>query len=173
MNRLLKIVTLCLFVFLLGACAPSSFSIQTAIAHTQIAWTPIPTQTAYPTYTPKATYTTAPTIYVTKIVTPTFTATPLNTPTATLSPTATVSPTPTKSSLMTDKKDGFYLIGIEIAPGVWRAAGPGNDCYWSVTSRTGKVIDISIGTVGMTAYLPETGFQVQFNGCNTWIYLGP
>ncbi len=172
MNNITKTITLCLFVFALAACVPSLSSIQTAVAQTQTAWTPIPTQTAYPTYTPNATYTTVPTIYVTKIVTPTYTATPLYTPTATIPPTATILPTPTKSPLMKDKGDGFYLIGVDIAPGVWRSTGTGSKCYWAVTSKTGDIIDNHYGMSGGTAYIPATGFQVEFSDCGIWVYLG-
>ncbi len=76
--KLLKIAPVILALLLLAACVPSSSAIQTAIAQTQAAWTPVPTQTPY------ATYTLQPTIVVTQIVTPTFTATPEFTPTPTV-----------------------------------------------------------------------------------------
>jgi hypothetical protein len=65
-----KLIILILGVCLLTACAPSQTDIQTAVAETQAAWTPIPTQTAYPTLTPR------PTIVVTKVVV--WTPTPNN-----------------------------------------------------------------------------------------------
>lgn len=66
----IEIVSLILITFLLAACtaAPSPAAIGTAIAETQAAWTPVPTNTFYPTYTPYPTPTTIPS--------PTATATP-------------------------------------------------------------------------------------------------
>lgn len=55
-----RILIFVLFFALLSACAPSPESIQTAIAQTLVAWTPIPTQTPYPTYTPFPTATIIP-----------------------------------------------------------------------------------------------------------------
>jgi hypothetical protein len=68
-----------LTVISLTSCAPSVSKIQEAIAQTQAAWTPIPTQTPFPTYTPQPTIA----IEVTRIVmvTATYTTTPLYTPT--------------------------------------------------------------------------------------------
>lgn len=72
-----------------------------------------------------------------------------------------------------DKDNGFYLIGIDIAPGVWRSTGTGDECYWAVTTKTGEYLSNHYGMSGGTAYLPETGFQVEFNNCGIWVYLGP
>jgi hypothetical protein len=63
-----------LFLFLLlllTACAPSASAIQAAIAGTQAAWTPVPTQTPYPTYTLYPTYTPYPTFTPSPTLTPT------------------------------------------------------------------------------------------------------
>jgi hypothetical protein len=64
MNNTTKVITLCLLVFVLAACSQSSSSIQTAIAQTQVGWTPVPTQTPYPTHTPYPTNTPRPTVVV-------------------------------------------------------------------------------------------------------------
>ena len=154
MKRLLSAL---LALFILTACAPSAQSVQTAIAQTQTAWTKVPTQTARPTYTPP------PTVYVTKvvIVTATFTATPEFTPSATLDP------------LFQPKGDGFYLVGVDIAPGVWRSTGTGTKCYWEVTEKNGDIVDNNFGMSGGTAYIPPTAFQVQFEKCGDWVYMGP
>lgn len=58
-----KILLVFVALLALSACAPSPEAIQTAVAQTQSAWTPIPTQTPYPTYTP------APTVFATRIST--------------------------------------------------------------------------------------------------------
>ena len=73
---------LILLAFLPAACAPAQPAIQTAIAQTQAAWTPVPSQTPYPTYTLQPTI--VVTQIVTQIVTPTFTPTPEFTSTPTV-----------------------------------------------------------------------------------------
>lgn len=152
-----------LILSLLASCAPSPERIQQAVAETQAAWTAVPTQTAYPTYTAP------PTVFVTKlvIVTATSTRTPAFTPTITRTPRPTLDP------LKQNKGNGFYLIGVDIAAGVWRSTGSGSSCYWAVTARNGDIIDNHFGQAGGTAYLPASGFQVQFEDCGAWEYLSP
>ena len=65
----IRYLTFTLLICLSAACVTQQ-SIQSAIAQTQAAWTPIPTQTAYPTLTP------APAILVTQVVV--WTPTPEN-----------------------------------------------------------------------------------------------
>ena len=57
-------------------------------------------------------------VTVIKEITPTFTATPKFTPTITNTPAPTNTPSPTVDPLKKAKGDGFYLIGVDIAPGV-------------------------------------------------------
>jgi len=195
MNKHRTIAIVCLFSLLLAAaCTPSDSSIQAAVMQTQAAWTPIPTQTPLPTHTPYPTYTPPPTvaIQITRIiiVTPTSTPTPLYTPTITPKPTNTTTPTktpiPTKTpnatqtaqaqaaaKLRADKGDGFYLVNVDIAPGIWRSTGTGDMCYWAVTTKTGKILDNHFGMAGGTAYIPPSGFQVEFHGCGKWVFLSP
>jgi DNA-binding PadR family transcriptional regulator len=47
----IRYLTFTLLICLSAACVTQQ-SIQSAIAQTQAAWTPVPTQTAYPTLTP-------------------------------------------------------------------------------------------------------------------------
>jgi hypothetical protein len=131
-------------------------------------YTAFPTQTDFPTYTPIPTYT--PNII---IVTPTATETPIYTATITNTPTETAIPTPTKDPTTEDKKPGFYLVGEDIAPGVWRSQGTGDGCYWAVTSKTGSILSNHYGMAGGTMYVPSHGFQVELDDdCGTWKYLG-
>jgi hypothetical protein len=166
MKMKIRRLSLVLLLFFLSACAPSTSVIQTALAETQAGWTPIPTQTAQPTFTAP------PTVYVTKIifVTSTFTAAPLYTPTITNTP---APPTATTDPLKADKSDGFYLVNVDIAPGVWRSTGTGVDCYWSLTTATGDIINNHFGQSGGTAYIPADAFQIEFKNCGIWVYLGP
>ena len=162
----MKRIAIALICFALVACTPSAESIQTAIAQTQSVWTPIPSQTAYPTFTAP------PTVYVTKIVivTSTLSPTPLYTPTVTNTPEP---PTATPDLLKADKDDGFYLVNIDIAPGVWKSTGTGSSCYWSITAKTGDILDNHLGMSGGTAYIPASAFQVEFSRCGIWQYLSP
>ncbi len=162
----MKRIAIVLICFALVACAPSTESIQTAIAQTASVWTPIPSQTAYPTFTAP------PTVYVTKIVliTSTLFPTPLYTPTVTNTPEP---PTATPDLLKADKDDGFYLVNIDIAPGVWRSTGKGTDCYWKRSTVTGDIIDNHFGQAGGTIYIAPSDFQVQFKECGIWQYLSP
>lgn len=162
---------LTLAALLLTACAPSSLAIQTAVAQTQAAWTAIPSQTPYPTQTEKPTI--AVTVVVTKIVTPTFTSTPAFTATITNTPTITLTQTPTADPLKASRGNGFYLVGVDIAPGVWRSMGTADDCYWEIDTRTGDIIDNHFGMAGGTMYIPANAFQVQLEDCGTWVFLSP
>lgn len=160
---------LLLTLLFVTACAPSPETIAQAVQETQAAFTLVPSQTPYPTYTAP------PTVFVTKlvIVTATGTATPVFTPTITNTPAPTNTKSPTPDPLKRPKGDGFYLIGVDIAPGVWRSNGTQDDCYWAVTETDGDIIDNHFGNAGGTAYLPTNGFQVEFNDCGTWEYLSP
>ncbi len=194
MQRRFATTAVFLLSALLTACAPSDSSIQAAIAQTQAAWTPVPTQTSLPTYTPFPTHTPFPTytppptiaVEVTRIVmvTATPTPTPLHTPTNTPTPTKTGTPTKTPNATQTaeakltaklraDKGDGFYLVNVDVAPGVWRSQGTGDKCYWATTTKTGKIIDNHYGMAGGTAFISASAFQVEFNGCGKWVFVSP
>lgn len=129
--------------------------------------TPYATYTAYPTLTPLPTYT--PEII---IVTATFTATPLYTPTETLTPTETSTPTTTPDPRTKDKGDGFYLVNIDIAPGIWRSEGTQDDCYWEISDKYGNIINNHFGMAGGTMYISATAYQVMMEDCGRWTYLG-
>jgi hypothetical protein len=81
--------------------------------------------------------------------------------------------TPTPNPLSSDKSDGFYLVGVEIAPGVWRSQGNAENCYWSITTRTDNIINNYFGMAGGTMYIPATALQVRLQDCGKWVYLGP
>jgi hypothetical protein len=160
----------------LCACAPSPQAIQTVIAKTQAAWTPVPTQTAYPTHTAYPTYTLQPTIVITKFVTITFTPSLEFTPTKTGTPTITpnyhaTSTAATLAAMKKNKEDGNYLVGVDIAPGVWRNSGTSEPCYWETDTRTGTIIRNYFGAGGGTAYIGPTDFIFHSDGCGTWTFL--
>lgn len=67
--------------------------------------------------------------------------------------------------------DGTYLVGVDIAPGTWRAPG-GGDCYWQRLSGFGGTLDEIIanddpnGSVIVTIAPGDTGFSSS--GCGSW-----
>ena len=142
---------------------------QTIVSFTQVpTHTPYATHTAYPSLTPNPTYT--PVIIV---VTATATNTPRFTPTITLTPTETLTPTATPDFTQMDKSPGFYLVGSEISPGIWRSLGSSDSCYWSITTKTGSIIKNHFGMSGGTMYITESAYQVQLGeDCGNWTYLG-
>ncbi len=172
----------------LSACAPSEEAISEAISATMESWTPIPS------YTPQASQTSAPTIAVEVtrlfVVTTTYTPTPRFTATITLTPTNTSTPTKTPTITKTpnatqtaqasalerlrrDKGNGFYLVNVDIAPGVWRSKGSRDGCYWATTSASGSILNNHYGMSGGTAYISPSAFQVEFSDCGIWTFLSP
>ena len=171
-----KLFLMMVVILLVSGCSPNQVEIASIVEQTVAA---IPTKTPYPTHTPQNTYTPYPTLTpintttpIIKVVTATHTATPLFTATNTGTPTATLPPTETPDLLKRSRGPGFYLIGVEVAPGVWRNNGNSDSCYWSVTTSTGAIINNHFGMAGGTAYLPARGFQVEFGeDCGTWEWL--
>jgi hypothetical protein len=172
----MKRMTIFIMALLLGACGPSPDQIARAVQETMDSWTPVPSQTAMPSYTPAPTLAVEVTRLVTREVTPASTSTPVFTATESLTPTLTSIPTATRDPLSSDKGPGIYLVGVDIAPGLWRST-PGisdDSCYWEVTSRTGDLQKNNLGASGMTMYLARSDFQVTMKpACGTWTYLGP
>lgn len=180
MKKMLVVLIVFLFVV---SCTPNPEQIKPYVEQTLAEWptqtayptpTANPTNTPYPTYTALPTYTKMPTTTpVIKIVTATLTSTPIHTPTQTIPPTATTTTTPTLDPLKAPRGNGFYLIGSEIAPGVWDSDGTGDRCYWKVTNAEGKTLSNHYGLAGGIAYVPSTAFQVLFEDCGTWTWLQP
>ncbi len=169
---------------LLSACGPSPDQISQAVQETMAVWTVVPSQTAMPTYTSAPTLAVEVTRVVTREVTPTSTSTPLFTPTDSQTPTITSTPTVTPNAaktatarvmakLTSPKGDGFYLVGVDIAPGVWRSTGTADNCYWQTSAATGGIVANHFGMSGGTAYVSASAFQVEFENCGTWTYLSP
>ena len=190
-----------LALLLLAACTaptPDPTSIAQAIAATLTTYptptpyptqSPLPTHTALPSLTPYPTYTSIPTITPRPTYTPwiilvtaTATSTPLYTPTESSTPTITptITPTPNQAqtataaafALMTHEKGpGFYLVNVDIAPGLWRSQGVSESCYWETTTAMESIIDNHYGMAGVTAYISPSAFQVEFG--EDCVYLGP
>lgn len=169
-----KIITALAILAVLVGCTPKPEQIAPIVAETLAAW---PTQTAFPTYTPNPTYTDLPPL---PTYTPAATLTPrvivvtaTGTPTLQYTATITNTPEPTKDRLKSDKGAGIYLVGVDIAPGVWRSQAKGDNCYWSTNTKTGDIIDNHFGMAGGTMYIPATAFSVTMEAeCGRWVYLG-
>lgn len=168
-------------LLLLAACTPKPEKVQPYVEQTL---TSLPTQTSYPTFTLQPTYTLQATFtpentqtpnYViqTQIVTATNTPTLEYTPTITHTPTNTATLTPTIDPLKAKRGNGIYLVGVDIAPGVWRSDGTGDRCYWEISTAQGKIINNHYGMSGGTAYISNTAFQVTFDDCGNWTWLQP
>jgi len=170
-----RVILIAILIVALSACAPKPEKLQPLVEQTLTA---IPTNTAYPTYTPLPTYTPANTQtpeirYYTRVVTASSTPTPLHTPTITNTPTKTPTSTPTLDPLKKGRGDGIYLVGVDIAPGVWRSDGTGSSCYWEITNAYGDIINNHFGLAGGTAYISASAFQVMFRNCGYWTWLQP
>ena len=69
--------------------------------------------------------------------------------------------------------DGFYTVGAEIATGQWRSTGAGGSCYWERRDVNQNIIDNYFGAAGVTMGVSGSDYEINFNGCGTWEYLGP
>lgn len=163
MNKISIIIILAIF---LGGCGASPQAIQSAVIQTLSA---LPTTTPYPTYTSAPSST--PIILVVTATLPPFTPMPSNTPTITPTPTKTLTPRPTQDPLKVPHGDGVYLVGVDIAAGVWRSEPGNSDCYWKRDSRTGDIIDNYYGQSGGTIYISPTDFEIHLERCGTWTFL--
>lgn len=82
--------------------------------------------------------------------------------------------TPTQRPEATaNKANGFFTVGIEIAPGRWQSTGSGDGCYWARLDDKQNLLDNHFGTAGGTVTVRETDYEVQFEDCGTWEYIGP
>jgi len=98
-------------------------------------------------------------------------------PTATFTPTNT--PAPTVDVTMMEKRDGSYMVGTEIAAGIWRSSGGASDekCALSIKKFSGDLTDITYSLPGATIRVPSGQFIVYIGGGSgnlcTWTFLMP
>jgi 4-amino-4-deoxy-L-arabinose transferase-like glycosyltransferase len=70
--------------------------------------------------------------------------------------------------------DGIYQVGAQIATGAWRSVGATSDsCYWVRRKYDGIVLEDYLGPPGGKIQISDGDFEVEFNGCGVWEYLGP
>lgn len=146
--------------FLLIGCSQPKVEVQPT-------YTPYPTLAALPTYTPYPTLEPLPTYtpYPTPVI-------PTVVPSETI-PAVTATSNPTVNlNLTSDKEAGVWLVGTEVAVGLWRAVG--GDCYSVTSDKSGGPMDMASGPNSIIN-IPPVAFSVQFvsyPGNCTWTYLG-
>jgi hypothetical protein len=158
---------------LLTGCGMTAADVESTIAAlpSEATATPEPTQTPWiivvtATGTSTSEYTPTPS------QTPTITFTPSITPNVEQTSAARQQATET-ARLTSPKGDGFYLVGIDIAMGTWRSTAGYEGCYWSLNDKQGDINDNHFGDSGGTVHIRASDYEVQFDDCGQWTYLGP
>lgn len=71
------------------------------------------------------------------------------------------------------KGNGFFTVGVEIVPGQWRSTGTGDGCYWARLDHQQEILDNHFGNAGGTVTIFQSDYEIQFDDCGTWEYVGP
>ncbi len=79
---------------------------------------------------------------------------------------------PLQDDATAPKDDGFHTVGVEIAPGRWRSTGSSDDCYWARLNGNQDVLDNHFGMAGGTITIRASDYEVEFEDCGMWEYLG-
>lgn len=106
---------------------------------------------------------------------PSATLTPGPTSTPSLTPLPPFAATGTAEAILTGPHgDGVYLVGSTIAAGVWRSF-PEQErfCYWARRKYDGVVLGSHYGPPGGEILIRDTDYEVEFDGCGVWVYMGP
>lgn len=160
-----KLVWLSVFVLLFSACGQAPSPVVVTSQVTQMTTVEVTRLT---------------TIEVTRLVVVTATysgPTETSTPTATLAPSTT--PKPTVDQTKADKRDGSYMVGTEIATGIWRSSGgsPSKECALEIKNFSGDLVDITYTLPGATIRIPAGQYMVYIGGGSgnqcTWSFLMP
>lgn len=69
------------------------------------------------------------------------------------------------------KRDGFYVVGVDIAPGLWMSTGFGSSCYWARHNITQDIQDNEYGFPGGAVMIRPDDFEFYTRGCGTWTML--
>ncbi len=107
-------------------------------------------------------------------------ALPTSTPTAGPSSTPTLTPLPASALTATadfvlygPHGDGVYQVGVAIAPGTWRAIPDRNGfCYWARRKYDGILLGEHYGPPGGEIFIHETDFEVEFDDCGVFVFMG-
>ena len=69
--------------------------------------------------------------------------------------------------------DGTYLVGAEIAVGLWRSlSNEQRFCYWARRKYDGILLGSYYGLSGTDLRIYESDYEVELDGCGTWIFMG-
>lgn len=71
-----------------------------------------------------------------------------------------------------NKTDGFYVVGVDIAPGNWQAIDSFSDCYHARRSDDQSVIDERWGDGTGFISVAATDYEIELDKCGEWVYLG-
>jgi hypothetical protein len=78
---------------------------------------------------------------------------------------------PATTSRTADFADGMYLVGVDIEPGTWRAAGPGENCYWGRLRNingSDNILANYFGALPAIMTILPTDVAVVVSRCGTW-----
>ena len=67
--------------------------------------------------------------------------------------------------------DGYYEVGKDIAPGLWRSNGKFDDCFWERLDSQNNQYDAHYGFAGGTVNIQPNDHRVRFLNCATWFYV--
>lgn len=95
-------------------------------------------------------------------------------PTPTLTPLAPAVLTATADSVLTSPHgDGVYQVGVSIAAGTWRAIPQRQGyCYWARRKYDGILLGQHYGPPGGDMVVYETDFEIEFDGCGVFVFMG-
>lgn len=72
------------------------------------------------------------------------------------------------AALMQEPKgDGYYLIGVEIASGVWETANGSDSCYWALLDNNQETLKNHFGPSGGTINLAGNYYELEIKNCGT------
>jgi hypothetical protein len=72
--------------------------------------------------------------------------------------------------------DGIYIVGVDIAPGLWRNSDSSDGCYWARLSGFGGTLDEIIANefseAIQTVRIVSTDRGFETEGCGVWTRIG-
>lgn len=70
--------------------------------------------------------------------------------------------------------DGIYLVGVDIAPGLWRSiSSESGFCYWARRKYDGIILSSYYGLPETELLIRVSDYEVELDGCGVWVYMGP
>jgi len=95
-------------------------------------------------------------------------------PCPTAVPAPNFTPGPIEVPSYSPKSSGYYRVGLDMAPGVWRSSGTVPEglsgCALAIKSLGGELEALSDDPPGSTIRIPQGDHQVIIQGC-TWVFI--